>query len=182
MTAFDWLVPGVIVLSALAAYARGIVRSMMALVAWVVGLVAAVAWSPAVGGMLPQLPEYPLVPYLIAFVLIFIAALVVGALIAWPLRAVIHGAGLGFVDRSLGALFGVARGVVLVMAFVLAAGLTTLPATDWWQNSWLARRLSELALDFRPWLPPQWAERLDYSGRRSTSAPDAPATRSRLRT
>jgi membrane protein required for colicin V production len=175
MTVFDWLVPGVIALSALLAFARGIVRSLIALATWVAGFIAALAWSPYVGSMLPQVRDYPFVPHVIAFVLIFLAAMVVGALIAWPLRAVIHRAGLGFVDRSLGALFGVARGVVLVMAFVLAAGVTTLPDADWWQNSWLARPLSELALALRPWLPPQWADRLDYSGRRAASAPDAPA-------
>ena len=71
--------------------------------------------------------------------------------------------GPGFVDRFLGAMFGVARGVVLVLVFVLVAGLTTLPRQDWWQNAALAPPLAAAALSLAPWLPPAWAERLDYS-------------------
>jgi membrane protein required for colicin V production len=175
MNAFDWLVLAVLALSAIAAFARGIVRSLVALVAWIVGLIAALVWTPAVSAMLPAIVRYPLVPPVVAFVLIFVVVLVAGALIAWPLHALIHGAGLGFVDRALGAVFGVARGVLLALAFVLAAGLTALPAADWWQNSLFARPLAEVALSLRPWLPPQWGERLDYSGRGGSPATDRPA-------
>lgn len=169
MTWFDWMVIAVVALSALTAFARGIVRSLIALVAWVVGLIAAIVWTPALGAMLPQSASYPFVPYLVAFVLIFIAALVAGALIAMPLRAIINAAGLDFVDRSLGAVFGLARGAVLVVAFTLIAGLTTLPAADWWQNSIFAPTLARSALSLAPWLPRKWADELDYSGRRAVS-------------
>lgn len=169
MTWFDWMVVAVVALSALTALARGIVRSLIALVAWVVGLIAAIAWTPTLGGMLPQSASYPFVPYLVVFVLIFIAALVAGALIAMPLRAIINAAGLDFVDRSLGAVFGLARGAVLIIAFTLIAGLTTLPGADWWQNSLFAPTLARSALTLAPWLPRKWADDLDYSGRRAVS-------------
>jgi membrane protein required for colicin V production len=84
---------------------------------------------------------------------------------------VIHKAGLGFVDRGLGGLFGFARGGVLVLAFVLVAGLTTLPLRDWWQNSTFASPFEAAALSLRPWLPPQWAQRLAYPDRRTAPAP-----------
>jgi membrane protein required for colicin V production len=97
--------------------------------------------------------------------------IVAGALLAWPLHAVIHRAGLGFVDRGLGGVFGLARGAVLVLAFVLVAGLTALPARDWWQNSLLAPLFEAAALSLKPWLPSPWAERLDYPGRRPAPGP-----------
>jgi membrane protein required for colicin V production len=187
MNGFDWIVLGVIAVSALSAFARGIVRSLIALVAWVVGLVAAIAYAPHLAALLPEMSRYPFVPHLIAFALIFVAVLVLGALVAWPLRAVIHGAGLGFVDRALGSLFGVARGIVLVLGFVLVAGVTALPAADWWQNSIFAQPLSEAALALRPWLPRSWADQLDYSGRRrpgvdaAGSSSKGGAIRSRLK-
>ncbi len=87
---------------------------------------------------MPAFPEYPLLPYVLAFVLIFLLAIVAGALIAWPLHAVIHKAGLGFVDRGLGFVFGIARGALVVLAFVLVGGLSPLAERDWWQNSLLA--------------------------------------------
>ena len=98
-----------------------------------------------------------------------------GALIAWPLSSVIRKAGLGFVDRFLGAVFGVARGAVLITAFVLVAGLTTLPRLDWWQNAALAPPFAAAALSLKPWLPPEWAQRLDYS--REGRMPAAPIAR-----
>lgn len=177
MTVFDWSVIGVVALSMLFAYARGFTRELIALLAWVVGFFAAVAFTPLVGAWLPDFGENAVVRYLVAFVLILLAALLAGALVAWPLSSVIRKAGLGFVDRFLGAVFGIARGLVLVMAFVLIAGLTTLPRQDWWQNAALAKPLAVAALSLAPWLPRQWSERLDYSREGRTLPRAAPADR-----
>ncbi len=177
MTVFDGAVIGVVVLSMLFAFVRGVTRELIALLAWVIGFFAAVAFSPLVGAWLPDFGASPVVRYLVAFVLILIAALLLGALVAWPLSSVIRKAGLGFVDRFLGAVFGVARGVVLVMAFVLIAGLTTLPRQDWWQNAALAKPLTVAALSLAPWLPREWAQRLDYSREGRTLPRAAPADR-----
>jgi membrane protein required for colicin V production len=177
MTALDAAVIGVIALSMLFAFARGVTRELIALLAWVIGFFAAVAFSPIVGAMLPDFGAHPVVRYLVAFVAILIGALLVGALVAWPLSSVIRKAGLGFVDRFLGAIFGVARGVVLVMAFVLIAGLTSLPRQNWWQNSAVAPPLAAAALSLKPWLPREWSDRLDYSREGRTLPKAAPAER-----
>jgi membrane protein required for colicin V production len=176
MTAFDVAVIGTVGLSMLLAYSRGVTREMIALMTWVLGFFAAVAFSPLVGALLPDFGGQPVVRYLVAFALILIAALVLGALVAWPLSSVIRKSGLGFVDRFLGAMFGIARGAVLALAFVLFAGLTALPRQDWWQNSALALPLTAAALQLKPWLPPEWADRLDYS-REGRTLPRAPADR-----
>ena len=170
MTIFDAAVIFVIALSTLFAFVRGVVRELIALIAWVVGIVAALAFTPVVGAWIPEF-GHPALRYLIAFALILICALVLGALIAYPLASVIRAAGLGFVDRFLGSIFGLARGLLLVLAFVLVAGLTPLPRADWWQNAALAPALVTLALAAKPWLPPQWAERLDYSREGAHRAP-----------
>ena len=176
MNAFDWSIIFLVILSMLFAFFRGVTRELIALVAWVLGFVAAVALTPLLGGMLPEIGSNPVLRYLLAFIAVFIGCLVLGALIAWPLATVIHKAGLGFVDRFLGAVFGAARVVVLVMSFVLVAGLTTLPRLDWWQNAALAPPLAVAALSLKPWLPPEWGGRLDYS-REGRAAPVAPAER-----
>ncbi|GIK88326.1 MAG: CvpA family protein [Burkholderiales bacterium] len=165
MTLFDVAVVAVLALSALLAYARGIVRSLIGLVAWVAGFVAGLAFAPVLAQLGPAMPDHPLLPQAVAFVVVFVLAIVAGALIAWPLRALVHGAGLGFVDRGLGGAFGVARGVLLVLAFVLVGGLSALPQRDWWQNSALAPTFEAAALALRPWLPPAWADRLAYPER-----------------
>lgn len=173
MTAFDWTVVVVVALSTLLAYVRGVVRELIAVVAWVLGFVAAIVFTPALGAMLPDVPGYQAVPYIVAFAVIIIAALLAGALIAWPLSKAVRAAGLGFVDRFLGSIFGLARGAALVVAFVLVAGLTPLPRTPWWQSSALVPPLVAGAVALKPYLPAAIARRLDYSagGVRRKSAP-----------
>jgi membrane protein required for colicin V production len=176
MNAFDWTLIAVVGMSMLFAFFRGVTRELIALITWVLGFIAAVALTPLLGGMLPEFGSNPVLRYLVAFVAVFIGCLVLGALIAWPLSSVIRNAGLGFVDRFLGAVFGAARGLVLVMSFVLVAGLTTLPRLVWWQNAALAPPLAVAAQSLKPWLPPEWADGLDYS-REGRKPPVAPAER-----
>jgi membrane protein required for colicin V production len=111
--------------------------------------------------------------YVIAFALILIAALLAGALVAWPLSKAVRAAGLGFVDRFLGSIFGFARGVVLMLAFVLVAGFTALPQSPWWQRSALVPPLVAGVYALRPHLPAELAGRLDYSPGGSPRHPPA---------
>ena len=66
-------------------------------------------------------------------------------------------------DRFLGSLFGLLRGLALAVAFVLVAGLTSLPRTAWWQSSALAAPLVVAALVVAAHLPRGFADALDYS-------------------
>ena len=163
MTALDIGAIAIVAISILFAYARGIIRSLIGTAAWVIGFVAALAFTPIVGAHLPFGHQAPFVPYVIAFIGIFVAALVVGALVAWPLRAVVRKAGLGFLDAGLGATFGLVRGIAAMVAFALVAGVTGIAQRDWWQNAYLAPSLASAAMALRPWLPPAWSERLDFS-------------------
>src|SRR5512143_1905366 len=111
MTSFDCVVLCMVGLSTLFAFLRGVIRELIALVAWIVGIVGALAFTPTLGATLPDITGQPAVRYVVAFALIVIAALLVGALIAWPLSKAVRAAGLGFVDRFLGSVFGLARGI-----------------------------------------------------------------------
>src|SRR5690349_2368320 len=84
-----------------------------------------------------------------------------GALVAWPLTKAVRAAGLGFVDRFLGSIFGLIRGVLLMVAFVFVAGLTPLPRMPWWQSAALVPPLVACVYALRPHLPAQIAGRLD---------------------
>jgi len=173
MTSFDWIVVFVVGLSTLLAFFRGVIRELIALIAWIVGVIGAIVFAPVLGATLPAMSGHPAIPYVIAFALILIAALLIGALIAWPLAKAIRAAGLGFVDRFLGSIFGLVRGIVVLLAFVLVAGLTAVPAMAWWRNSAFIPPLVAGVLALRPYLPPELASRLDFSpgGTRPKVAP-----------
>ena len=163
MTMLDIGVILVVALSTLFAFVRGFTRELIALLTWIFGVVAGIAFSPMVASWLPNFGANDAVRYILAFALIRVLALFVGALVAWPIHSVIRKSGLGFVDRFLGAIFGLARGGLLVVGFALVAGLTSLPRQDWWQNAALAPALAAAALASAPWLPQEWAQRLDFS-------------------
>jgi membrane protein required for colicin V production len=163
MPYFDMIVFAVIALSTLFAYVRGVVRELVAIASWIVGLVAALHYSNPAAALFSGFDISPAARHVLAFVLILFVVLLAGALVAQLLKGVVHGVGLGFVDRFLGAVFGVLRGALLVIIFALIAGLTGLPRHDWWQNSIAGPILAESALALRPYMPPEWEARLDFS-------------------
>ena len=162
MTAFDVIAIAVVGLSTVLAFWRGFVRVVMSLVAWVAAVVLAIHYSSSIGDMLPEFGGTPTARYIAAFALILVGILILGTLIGWLLTRMIRAIGLGFLDRILGALLGMARGVLIVVIGVLIAGLTVLPRQDWWQNSLFAPTFVTLALSLRPWLPQAMGARLDY--------------------
>jgi len=163
MTTFDVMVLAILGFSTLFAFVRGVIRELIALVAWVIGLLAAVTFTPVVAAWLPAGFGSPPPRHVAAFAIILIGALLAGAVLAWPLVKVVRAAGLGFVDRFLGAIFGLVRGALVVVAFVLIAGLTELPRSAWWQDSVLAAPLVAAAMVAATHLPATWTAMLDYS-------------------
>lgn len=165
MTAFDFMVIGVVGLSMVLAFMRGFVRVFMSLAAWVIAVMSALRFAEIGGGMLPDFGESPATRYVVAFALILVGVLIVGALLGYLLSRLMQAVGLGFLDRTLGALFGVARGLLIAVIVVLLLGMTSAPRKDWWQNALTSRPLTTAALTLRPWLPKAWADRIDYGPR-----------------
>lgn len=137
-TIIDAVVAVVIVLSAILAYSRGFVREAMAILGWIAAAVLAYLFAPQVE---PLIKEIPVVNSLLgdscelaiiaAFAVVFAVALVLASLFTPLFSGVVQRSALGSVDRGLGFLFGVARGVILVtVAFVVydrAMGQASIP-------------------------------------------------------
>jgi membrane protein required for colicin V production len=70
--------------------------------------------------------------------------------------------GLGLLDRLLGGAFGVVRGALVVLFVVMLAGLTPLPAAEWWCAAVLAPPLETAVIAAKPWLPQEFAKRIKY--------------------
>lgn len=120
-TLVDGAVALVVVVSALLAYSRGLVREVMAIAGWVVAALAAFALAPVAEPLVREVPvlgdflsgscELSVVA---AFAIVFALALLVVSLFTPLLSGAIRDSALGPVDQALGFLFGVARGVLLV--------------------------------------------------------------------
>ena len=154
MTLFDWLALGLIGLSTALSLMRGLVAEAGALVRWIVALLAA-RWlaQPFADVAFVSLQPRPLA-VAAAFVLLFVAAMLLQYFVRALLTSALSAVGLGGVNRLLGAAFGFVRGVLLVTLAVLVCSFTDLPQTAAWrqaQTAWIFEQLAQLAL---PYLPP----------------------------
>jgi membrane protein required for colicin V production len=162
MTWLDYAVLGVMAASILWGAWRGLVREVISLAGWVIAFLAANLFAGPLGEVLPQSISRPELRILAAYVGVFVAALLVTKLFGLLLSKVVQAIGLGGLDRAMGALFGLARGALVVVAFALMAGLTTLPSSPAWKNSATGAWLAACAQVLKPWLPPALTERLRY--------------------
>lgn len=162
MTWLDYAVLGVMGISVAWGVWRGLVREVMSLAGWVIAFLAANLFAAPLAETLPASLSPAELRVLVAFVGIFILSLAVTSLAGLLLSKMIKAVGLGSLDRTLGALFGIARGLVIVLAFALLAGLTRLPLHPIWKESVAGPLLGRAALALKPWLPPAFGERLRY--------------------
>lgn len=185
-TLIDAVVAGVIVLSAILAYSRGLVREAMAIAGWVGAAVLAFVFAPAAQPLVREVPmlgdflgESCELSIIAAFAIVFAVGLVVAALFTPLLSGVIQRTALGGVDQALGFLFGAARGVLLVaVAFLVydrAVAADTIPMVD---DSRSARVFASLQVQIDEQVPedaPGWIV-ARYSELMATCvAEDAPA-------
>ena len=162
MTVFDYAVLIIIGLSILLSVIRGLVREVLALLAWVVAFVMANLFSSDLAALLPD--EIPTVELrlLAGFLGVFFVALLLMSLLAMAVSQLVKSAGLGVEDRFLGALFGLARGLLVVLVLVLLAGLTALPKQPVWRDAVLSPPLEALATQVSRWLPTALSQRIKY--------------------
>lgn len=165
MTAFDYIVLAIIVGSIIIAVMRGLVAEVVSLGAWVLAFWCAKRFSPVVSTFMPaDLPNDSL-RIAAAFVLVFFLVWLVLVVVRITLTGLLHSVGLGGINRFLGAMFGLARGMVVVFILVLLGGLSDLPLSPMWRNALLAPPLESAVLSLRPWLPPLLAENVRFVNR-----------------
>lgn len=126
-TIIDGIVAAVIILSAILAYARGFVRESLAILGWIGAAVLAFIFAPTVRPMVAQVPglnkflaDSCELATIAGFAAVFALALVLFSIITPLFSSVVQRSALGGVDQGMGFLFGVARGVLLVViAFIV---------------------------------------------------------------
>jgi membrane protein required for colicin V production len=162
MNALDYAWLAVLGLSVLLGLWRGVVREIFSLAGWVFAIAAAMSFAGPAAAALPAVLGSPTVRAVASFAVIFLAVLLAlsfgGMLLARAFRA----AGLGVADRILGAVFGFARGILILAVAVLVAAFTPLPKEPLWRESALTPAIETAVVAARPWLPPKIAERVRY--------------------
>ncbi len=162
MTWLDYAIVGVFAISLVVGAWRGLVREVLSILGWVIAFLAANLLAGPVGLMMPQAIPSPELRIAAAYLAVFLGSLIVTALLGLLLSKIVQAAGLGGVDRMLGALFGAARGLLIVLVAALLAGLTSAPRQPFWRDSASGPVLVQAAQALKPLLPQTFAERLRY--------------------
>ena len=162
MTVFDYIFIAIVVLSSAVGMWRGFVSEVIALLAWVVALIAAWVYSSQVAEMLAGWIVEPAWRQVAAFALIFVSVLLLAAILRFLLRELLRAAGLGPADRFFGTLFGLARGLAIAFVLVLLGGLVGMAREPWWAEALFAPPLETAVVAAKPWLPEAVADRIRF--------------------
>ena len=162
MTWFDYTIIAIAGLSVLLGWWRGLVYEVLSLLGWVAAYLAARMFSADLAPLMPASLGAEAIKTTVAFVLLFIVTLIASSIVTWLLSKFVKWVGLGWLDGLLGALFGVVRGMLVIVALVLLAGLPDLPKEPAWRDAWLSKPLEKIALAARQWLPASVAQRVAF--------------------
>lgn len=162
MTVFDYVVLAILLASVALGAWRGVVGEIIALVAWVLAFFAAKWFGSDVAQFLSAGIADPAIRLVAAWILIFVAVLLLMALVRLAVRGLLKALGLSLSDRLLGLFFGLARGLIIVLVIVGVGGMTSLPREKWWNEAVLSAPLETAVLASKPWLPPEVSKRIRF--------------------
>ncbi|WP_037585794.1 CvpA family protein [Stenoxybacter acetivorans] len=162
MTLFDVLALGLIALSMLVSVMRGLVAEAASLCTWIATFLFAKNFSAKFADVAFVSIQPRQLAVALSFVLLLLAGWVVLKLVASLFQSGVSAFGLSSINRLLGAVFGAARGVLIVAVAVLVCAFTDLPKTPSWQNARTAWFFEQVVKQSLPFLPPLIADQVHY--------------------
>jgi membrane protein required for colicin V production len=162
VTIFDYLVLFVLLASVVISTMRGLVKEILSLVSWVVAFVVANAYGAQLAPLLPAMIPGEAVRLMVAFVALFLGVRILMGLLTLAIDALVKASGLSLADRGLGGLFGLARGIVIVLFAVILSGMTSIPQQDFWKDALLSPMAETGARTIKPFLPAAFAQHVQF--------------------
>jgi membrane protein required for colicin V production len=130
MTWVDLVVFGFLAISGLLAFARGLVREVLGIGAWIGAIAVAFLALPTMRDIVRKWLSTPEWVDPVSFIIVFLITLIVLMLVARAIGGFVRGSALGGVDRTLGLVFGLARGAaVIIIAYII--GQMVFPIERW---------------------------------------------------
>jgi membrane protein required for colicin V production len=160
MTGFDFAVIAILLVSVLLGLWRGLAVEVLSLVGWPLAFVLSNLYSDNFARFLPLKQET--LRTTAAYVLMIAVVLIAWGVLVWVLSKMLKSIGLGRMDRTLGGLFGIVRGGLVVLALVWLAGVTDIPEKPFWRKAMMSKALEDAALMTKAWLPDNIAQRIHY--------------------
>jgi membrane protein required for colicin V production len=167
MTLFDYFVIAIVGVSMLLGLMRGAIKEVFSLASWILAFIVAKAYSVELSRWLETVVSNSSLRLLTAFIILFVATLIILGVISFFLTTLIKKIGLGSVDRVLGTAIGLVRGVVIMLVLVILGGLTALPQQNDWRNALTSGWFEMMARSVKPWLPDAMAKRMHFGPAKS---------------
>ncbi len=162
MSALDIIVLLVLLFTVVRGLMRGLVDTLFSLAAWALAFVSGKWGALMVAPMLPVGSENPAIRYFAGFAVIFLLVLIGVLLLGHLLGSLVKAIGLGGADKALGGVLGLAKGMAILVGLTLAAGLTTLPRTDFWKHALLSGKLQSMTQHVLPLVPADVAQHVRF--------------------
>jgi len=141
----DWLLLGIVLISALISLKRGFIKESLSLLIWLLAIIIAlVAYQPVADYFQAYIPS-PSLRKVAAILSVFIACLLFGSLLLFLISQLVKATGLSGLDRLLGMVFGALRGVIIVvLLLMLLQFLLPMEQEQWWRQSLLIPHFVQL--------------------------------------
>lgn len=162
MTVFDYAVLVIVGISILISLMRGAVREILSLLGWVLAFYVARTYAIQVVPLLPYDIPSERLKMLAAFIIVFLAVLLITSLISIALSGLLKEIGLGWLNRLLGGVFGFFRGLLIVTVLMILAGMTQLPKDERWTNAMFSAPLEALVKTVLVWLPKSITQHVSF--------------------
>jgi membrane protein required for colicin V production len=137
MPIIDIIIAVALVVSVIIGFVRGFVKEAISIATLVIAIWAALYFGPAVGGISESWLSSQELQIWFGRILLFVVILAVGGLLGWGISKLVRLSVLSGLDRLLGSLFGVIRGVLLVALLVIAGQFAGFDNDEWWLQSQL---------------------------------------------
>jgi membrane protein required for colicin V production len=160
MATVDWILLGILGLSFLLGVWRGLVYEVLSVFVWIAAFVLAQWFAPEVGAKLPMAGSAESLRYAAGFVVVFIGSAFVAGVLVQVVKRLVAAVGLRPVDRTLGAVFGLIRGAILLLAITVVMNMKALRSQADWQASQGASYLTGVLIKIKPLLPQDFAKYL----------------------
>ena len=132
----DWTLVAIILVSSMISIKRGFFKEAISLAIWVLAFFVAVGFHERLAVLLQDSVSSASLRYMISFGLLFAMTLIVGSLVNYLISELVRMTGLTGTDRAMGMVFGMARGVIIVMALLIFVPMVIPVNKDpWWNES-----------------------------------------------
>lgn len=164
-TLFDLLAIGTVTVCLLIGTSRGLIDELFNFFGWIVSLILArTLASPVADAVLPTMQPRQMA-VVCSFVIVFIGARLLQHFVRFALHSAISKAKLTNVNRMLGGLLGILKGILFVCLAVFICSFSNLPYSDDWRNAHTSEFFENMVKSATPMLPEVFADQVHFPAR-----------------